>query len=334
MGIESLGDIVDTPVSQVLTWATSGDWDAAVSESGVEHGSIVGANGEIRLGTDEDDGDAAEWTNLSNGGNLSTQDTTTYVGPYARRIDDNNQSNTYFSMDYTFSSRAINDIIYWLNIPNNNTNNWIYSPRGYDGSTLITLLGFSSAYSAGEMAIRDASSWEVIPYTYPDNSWFRVRQVNDYANDQYSVYTMEPGSSEVERYTNASFHEGNSGSAIDKIGENWMYDTDGTETGYHDHYYNFHIDAGSLTTATKSFSNAVAPDLTDLDYTLVGESITLDVIGSPGTASEETVSQTLDGASSYSLTWSNSHTDFRVTANLSTADPSTTPTYRAVSLQG
>lgn len=69
---------------------------------------------------------------------------------------------------------------------------------------------------------------------------------------------------------------------------------------------------GYLETATKSFTSAVAPDLSGLTYNLDGASITIDVIGSPGTASEEVVSQTLDGSTSYTLSWSNTHTDFRV----------------------
>ena len=89
----------------------------------------------------------------------------------------------------------------------------------------------------------------------------------------------------------------------------------------------------TLTTATKSFSSTSQPDLQNLSYSLNGETITLDVIGSPGTASEETVIQTLGGASSYSLSWSNSHTDFRIKANLSTSDATTSPTLSSVTLR-
>lgn len=90
---------------------------------------------------------------------------------------------------------------------------------------------------------------------------------------------------------------------------------------------------GSLTTATKSFSRQVTPDFVQLAYTLNGESITLTAIGSPGTASEEQVSQSLDGSSSYSLSWNDSHTDFRIKIELSTNDTSTTPEMDSVTLE-
>lgn len=89
---------------------------------------------------------------------------------------------------------------------------------------------------------------------------------------------------------------------------------------------------GSLETATKSFGSSVKPDLSDLVYSLNSQSITVDVIGSPGTASEEVVSQSLGGASSYSLTWSNAHADFRVRPNLSTTDETVSPTISAIGL--
>lgn len=85
--------------------------------------------------------------------------------------------------------------------------------------------------------------------------------------------------------------------------------------------------SGSLTTATKSFGSGVAPNLQNLSYSLNGQSIDLDVIGSPGTGSEEIVTQTLAGASSYSLTWSNTHTDFRLRPKPSTGDGTVTPEF-------
>lgn len=89
----------------------------------------------------------------------------------------------------------------------------------------------------------------------------------------------------------------------------------------------------SLTVATKSFSAATKPDLQNLVYTLNTGTISLDVIGSPGTASEEIVTQALDGASSYTLTWANSHTDFRVTVNETVPSfTGTSPTFSGVTL--
>lgn len=77
----------------------------------------------------------------------------------------------------------------------------------------------------------------------------------------------------------------------------------------------------SLTTATKSFSSAATPDLESLSYALNGGSIDVTAIGSPGAAGEERVTATLSGSSSVSLSWANSHTDFRLKFDLSLADP-------------
>lgn len=92
-------------------------------------------------------------------------------------------------------------------------------------------------------------------------------------------------------------------------------------------YFSGIISDGYLETATKSFSSSQTPDLQNLSYSLNSQTIDLDVIGSPGTASEEVVTQTLDGATSYTLTWSNSHQDFRLRPNFSTTDPVTSPTF-------
>lgn len=92
--------------------------------------------------------------------------------------------------------------------------------------------------------------------------------------------------------------------------------------------------SGTLTTIEKSFSTPQTPDLTGLSYTLNGESISVDVVGSPGTASEEIVTQSLGGASSYDLAWNASHSDFEVVFNLSTADDQTTPTVDDLTLVG
>lgn len=91
----------------------------------------------------------------------------------------------------------------------------------------------------------------------------------------------------------------------------------------------------SVTTGTKSFSSNVTPDLQNLSYSLNGETITLDVIGSPTTASEEIVTQSLDGSTSYNLTWSNSHTDFRIRMDMGASSiTGSTPTINTLELVG
>jgi len=87
-----------------------------------------------------------------------------------------------------------------------------------------------------------------------------------------------------------------------------------------------------LVTDTKSSGSTGQPDLTGMDYTLNSQDIIVDVIGSPGTASEETVTQQLDGSTSYALSWTDSHQDFRVGVRMQTSNPEVTPTLNSVSL--
>jgi len=80
-----------------------------------------------------------------------------------------------------------------------------------------------------------------------------------------------------------------------------------------------------LVTATKTHSSSVQPDLGNLNYSLNGEGATIYVIGSPGTASEEVQSAVLDGSTSFTLSWSSGHTDFRIDVR---GDPLSNPENR------
>jgi hypothetical protein len=71
--------------------------------------------------------------------------------------------------------------------------------------------------------------------------------------------------------------------------------------------------AGSLETATKSFANAQTPNLkADVDLNGVTD-VAVDVVGSPaGTPETNTVNLNANGENTYSISWSDNHTDFRV----------------------
>jgi len=93
---------------------------------------------------------------------------------------------------------------------------------------------------------------------------------------------------------------------------------------------------GNLTSATKSFSSSTQPDLVNLDYTLNAGTLSIDVIGSPGTADEEIQnSGNLDGTqTAASLTWNSGHTDFRVKPLFDTSGGSDSPaTVNRIALQ-
>lgn len=81
---------------------------------------------------------------------------------------------------------------------------------------------------------------------------------------------------------------------------------------------------GTVYTATKTHDSAVSPDITNATFTLNGNSATVWVVGSPGTASEERVAADLvAGTTDYSLTWGATHTDFALVVQADLADPTT-----------
>lgn len=66
--------------------------------------------------------------------------------------------------------------------------------------------------------------------------------------------------------------------------------------------------------------------LTNSGYTLNGETIEVDVVGSPGLQKEEIKTIALTGSNSYVISWDRPHTNHEVVVNISTADTSKTPT--------
>lgn len=77
---------------------------------------------------------------------------------------------------------------------------------------------------------------------------------------------------------------------------------------------------GTILTETKTHGSSIKPDLR-ADVTLNSQSATAFIIGSPGTSSEETKSVSLSaGSNDYTLSWSNSHTDFRVEVEANISD--------------
>lgn len=138
------------------------------------------------------------------------------------------------------------------------------------------------------------------------------------------------GSTANQTVTGVSFMS--SASQIDEVylmsvdGIDWAGGSNATLGGeeYVDEVYGVLRD-GWLETDTRSFSEPAEPALSDLVYSLNDGSITLEVTGSPGTSSEETLTQTLDGSTSHNLNWGSSHSDFRVTVQMDVAERNATP---------
>jgi len=191
---------------------------------------------------------------------------------------------------------------------------------GGDGGVSIT----SSGAGIG------TGTWYLVAGTWDGSTMRLWLDAAQQASTSYSngITNADPR----ESYFGAWDNSGPADSLNGQMGEIRIYDGNLTPSELQE-IYDTVYSGGYLTTATKSFVLDQTPDLSALDYALNGEGITLDVIGSPGTASEEIVSQTLDGATSYNLTWSASHADFRIKINHSTITPTATPVMRSMSLQ-
>jgi hypothetical protein len=343
MPLSPIGDIASATFNQTttetLTWETSTDWDNAVSEEYVVHtNDIIELTYGVESWEDLADGDPLPSPWLNDGAdpeadtNVSVTDGSVAMLGDATDNSDAGQDRLGIYLD--FSDNPAPDRIFWdmretsdsagagVFVLNENGNEIL------NGGTSNPAWGFNSG--DGSTCIESSPS--------PSYGAFRRFTIDfDWANDQFDL-TWEDiqGSSGTQSYTGESFK--NSSTGIGRI--SWGDTRDDIFCGgdparigdtWVDRIWGV-FNTGSLTTATKSFSSNTQPDLQNLSYTLNSQNVTLDVIGSPGTGSEETVSQVLGGSTNYTLTWSSSHTDFRIQPNLESTDRSTTPTIDRVEL--
>lgn len=309
-----------------LTWETQSDWDSAASQQGVAHPADVLSIGQFFTGIE--DGNLNEWT-IGAEGSTSAVTSRTYEGSYA--LANNSEDGTQYSEADAKRSIFANDIqverveIYFqetgdafgggFKVENNNDNDvcgwasdnpsWNY----YDNN------GTSSYYSGDGYNnwIKSVITFDWGAGTFDISSEDMSTGSTASSTGQPLINTTGVGKVSVWAYTGGTFGDGK---------RDWWWDNILASSK-----------SATLTTATKSFGTAAKVDLKELDYTLNGESITLDVIGSPGTADEEIVSQTLDGSTEYTLSWANKHTDFRVKANLSSSSYTTSPSITSVSIK-
>jgi len=322
-----------TPPEQVA-WETATDWDNAVSDNYTFHPSDVV---QMSLGPDDFDSYStgsfmpSPWVqgNVGDRNEVSTLRSHSGSNSHYKEVtnkaikDDWAYVNTFPQRQYNFISAKYNETSdsarggFAIYNENENPIGAVFSDNPevkvqHGGGETILLSSPSPSY----------------------DTWRQFEIIIDWGSGTFDVnwYDLD-GSSSDQSGTGFSFI--NSSTAIGRVAisdENWI----GGAGSANDDQYSDDVTAlftdSDLTTGTKSFSSSVSPDLQNLTYSLNGQSVTLDIIGSPGTGSEEVVSQTLDGSASYTLTWSNSHTDFRVKVNMSSNDGITDPSVSRVEL--
>jgi len=363
--LSPIGDIANATLSKItgattLTWETASDWDSAVSEVGVAHynyGDYAGdATVQLGLPATDQTGSALEGfygfdensgttVNDAVGGN----DGTYYGSPTLGNAGDHNTD--------AFGLDGSDDAAEMPALPNiNSTECSLIQLANYSSGGTLTQVGGdrNNAPTDGYTLKIQGDARQIVGWTgggYNTNACLNTKNVGVWEVSvirwngntfKFDARNPNDGSHYADSPTSASVSRGTGSSTPPVVG--------GGDTGFmsgdvaFSRYYsrrlsdsevNTVIDgltSGTLTTATKSFATSVSPDLSSLSYSLNGESITLDVIGSPGTGSEEIVSQSLGGASSYTLSWSSSHTDFRVKINIDTTDFRTSPTIGRIGL--
>jgi len=366
------GGMTELGGPETITWSTATDWNNASDQSGTVAASFGDQTGDdvIRQGyepawlpseaagfwhLDEDSGSvAADQIGGIGDGSVSgtTQgepgilDTTSYLFPDSNSdyVDTGNLP------DITGQGAAMFGCI-WIRdtaIPSGDDSQNI--AIAYDGNTDdywgFRLLNDDTTLAVGH---RDPSTGNfttnssgVVPN---EQEWYTFSGILDQANNDLILH--------VNGNLEATISDGQFGNDLNfgSVGVPWTFGTeglgrnkpydgrldnmiffDGAPTSSEMERVHDAVNNGYLTTATKSFSSTSEPDLQNLQYSLNSQAIDLDVIGSPGTASEEVVTQTLDGASSYSLTWSSGHTDFRIQIKPSTTDVTTSATVNQVEL--
>lgn len=267
----------------------------------------------------EDSGDAQDATGNGNAGtvNGATQGATGILGATAYSFD-GTDDNVSVGNPFDFGAGECS-VSMWANIPTLSNYAVFF---GTDTSSPKFALD-SPGVDPGKMRffVDDGtnSATATTPNAYDDGAWHHLTGVWD----DTTAYIYVDG---VERATASNSNVGNfdggktkaiaeaansgTGNAPADIAAVRCYDhalTPGEVQYLHDV-----ATTGTILTATKTHGSSITPDLR-VDVTLNSQAATAYVIGSPGTSSEEVKSATLsNGSNDYTLSWSNSHTDFRV----------------------
>lgn len=331
-------------VTETLTWNTATEWDNAVSESGVVHvdpvtGHDTPGAGTITLGYPRFDrgGSALEGFYPGHEGSGSTMNDVSgnardfsmsgatpaaTTGVHGRNTwsydgtDDNGTGGGFDMGSWTWTAWVYHDSV-GLKETLWDINNYNQLNTENSGEMWNRTYGDNNGGSATTLG---SGTWNHLAYGYnPQNTmyvWLNGSLLE-------SVSTTDGGTNNNTWYVGSNSGNGKHfpGDIMDiRVYSRILSDTEVS---------NLHSagTGGNLTSSTKSFSSSFKPDLQNLQYSLNGGSLNIDVIGSPGTASEEIVnSGSLDGTqTSADLTWSDSHIDFRVKPNLSTSAVTNTP---------
>lgn len=358
-----IGDIGVADLAETvpgITWETAQDWDNAVTETGVVHDSYGDLPGGavIQLGYSRDDPDLLSFHPMNEDSGSTVIDVSgnsedgTNNGATRGATGLHNLTTYDFNGDYVDLPTAYIDglteftFCCWIQSDQTGVDSTVWSHDGsndagfrYDqegagtnNNDAIKAQVYDSNASSNVETDGNiqTTNWQSCVWTYdtsdsPEGEVYLDGNArgDGYANENV---TLSPN---ISRY---GYQNGAGGDWDGRIAVPQIYSrkfTPAEAQAFHDTGTQ-----GYLETGTKSAAGQFEPNLSDLVYSLNGQSITLDLIGSPGAAGEETVSQVLDGSTSYSLNWTDSHSDFRVGVSITTNDITVSPTFSSVTLAG
>lgn len=353
MALEQLEGIANVSYGQVqtLTWETASDWDNAAAEKGVVHENVAntdhGDASTIKKGYSA----ASPYKSASlEQAYLCHEDSGSTMYDFSGNNADGSYSGPTLGQTGLLGTTApsydgVDDYARTANSGISGAATWAFWVIEDSDVSDTTNPHISRNDNRSEFLIRDgsnSSAWARLSGTdYKGGSvstgtWHFYAATSDGSNgelflDASSVNSYSDSWESLSNFNLMTNDSQNEEWVAGRLAGAWLWNVRLTATEIQE-FYDTVRGTSYLETATKSFSSNVQPDLSNLSYSLNGQSIDLKVIGSPGTADEEVVTQTLDGSTSYALTWSSSHTDFRLRPELSTTDETTTPTFSSGTL--
>jgi len=350
------GGTSTTGRSETIVWETASDWDsntssnlvhesvadtdhndATIVQKGIQYDPLPVTNGLVFYYPLHDSPGSSAATDISGNGNDANLANGSFGGPGLfgnTALDCNDEFGVYPFTDSNEGSFAADAYSYggWVNTDS-------YQGRNFHGQTDNT----------STLALRGLSGGKVELYHDDGSDNLITSSSGVISTNEWNFWFATFDGSTATLYVNdTKIGQKSVGSLLGltrmAVGSAYTFNSTDSQTSDAAHYdralsqsevqslYEYGKPTTTLTTATKSFSTSGKPDLTNLVYTLNGQTVKLSVTGSPGTGAEETVTVGLSGGTSFSLNWTNSHSDFQVEIELTTTDLSVTPTVDRVEL--
>jgi hypothetical protein len=329
-------------VKETVTWETSTDWSNPVSSKDVETDSSVQLKTTTTV-TDQGYTDiVSRWKFDESSGVTANDDVSGYDGTI-------NADTTYDFLgaasihgeggaSYDFSSGDTVDVSHSYSQNSYTVSGWFVADSMSTGDVVIDGPGWNLEASTTTNVKLVAGGSDSSGSIDISSGRFIAILVDGNGVETLSGKTIEPSvSAPIEPTGTISFGGGYTGRMQDVrfwskqiSGDRYNLLKDNPTMKYPAESTSTESD-GYLTTDSKFLQTASAVDLTGLDYSLNGGSITVEIVGSPGGSSEEVETVSLDGSTSYDLSWQNNHSEYR--ANVSMTLGSSSPTLNSLSLE-